>query len=78
MSRLYATVGWLAELEWDTQNRGRLITDQWLPCKEARDNVLLQKTEVEFRTLQQPKGGMLLWLFISIIHGRLIATADQL
>ena len=71
MSRLCHTTGGLAELEWDTQDGGRLNTNQWLPCKEAKHNVLLQKTELELWTL-------LLWLPSSIIHERLIATADQL
>lgn len=75
MSRFYATVGGLAELEWDTQEGGGLNTNQWLPRKETRHNVLLQKTELELGTLQQAR---LLWLLNSIIHERLIATADQL
>lgn len=78
MSRFCDTSGGLAELEWDTQDGGGLNTNQWLPCKEARHNVLLQKTELELRTLQQARGDVLLWLLSSIIHERLIATADQL
>ena len=78
MSRFYATVGWLAELERHTQNRGGLNTYQWLPCKKARHNVLFQKTEVELRTMQQARGHVLLWVLSSIILGRFIATADQL
>ena len=77
MSRLCDTTGGLAELEWDTQDGGGLNTNQWLPCKEAKHNVLLQKTELELWTLQV-RGDVLLWLPSSIIHERLIATADQL
>ena len=47
MSSFHDTAGWLAELKWHTQDRGRLNADQWLPCNEAGDNVLLQEIELE-------------------------------
>ena len=47
MSSFHDSAGWLAELEWHTHDRGGSNADQWLPCNEVEDDVLLQKSELE-------------------------------
>ena len=73
----------LAELEQCAQEGRRLNANQWLPCKEASHNVLLQQRKLKLWSLhhlQQAwrEGHVPLWCGGSIIRRRLITAADQL
>ena len=83
MSSCCDATGRLVELEQGTQDRGGFNANQWLSCKEASHNVLLQQRELKLGSLCHLQeawrdGHVPLWCGRSIIGRGLIAAADHL